>query len=42
MIFLDHGEDAIIHFLETTPPVKRDTPKINGSFAGMFLNESNP
>jgi hypothetical protein len=35
--FLKHEEDAVLHFLEVDSPMKRETPKINGSFAGMSV-----
>lgn len=37
MGFFKRGEDAAVHFLEVDPPMKRETPKINGSFAGMSV-----
>lgn len=35
---LESGKDAVLQFLETKPLMKRDSPKINGSFAGTFID----
>ena len=34
---VERGRDAVFHLLEASPPMKRETPKINGSFGGTSV-----